>query len=536
MTSVAGDTSERQMCEDVARAAEGDMFLEFYGLREDPFSTCISRSLYLGVGHRKALASLYYEIEYGRGIPLLLADSGFGKTVLLQHLKERVQTYARAMLLSSTDFEKPELLKSLSSDLQLNGTNPVLGLYTKNADVFRMSQRETERRLILLVDEAEKLEDEALESIRLLAKLEAFKNGQLRIILAGRIELLQKLIHSDSVDAFQQILIDPLSPAETSEYISHRLRMAGGGRGSIFTTDACFLIGKRSEGIPRSINEISLKALVEGAKRHLKQIDVKQIDESIVDSESADHQIDIAMRRGEPSSSSRISLGIRLLIFLSLAVVVSGFWYKHKLGALKSLRISVNQISPLDNSSSSEGAQIAPLGPPWNNSLKVEGSTRTQSSKTIALRELKSSSTASSVTYDRAPGITPMADQIPRLFASKDLKSGIAATTAIAAPAAATPFRGTAERGLPPSVLQNNSAPQLSGSSVSPSDALKGFGAHRIRVQTDVGDDYMRLGQYDKAIDFYEDALAQMPRSVELQRRIERARRAKATEAQILLR
>jgi len=512
------------------------MFLEFYGLREDPFSTNISRSLYLGVGHRKALASLYYGIEYGGRIPLLLAERGFGKTVLLRHLKERAQPYDRAVLLSSTGVEESEFLKSLLSDLKLNGIDHVLGLYKKNVDLFKMSQRETEQRLILLVDDAEKLEDAALESIRLLGKLEAFESGQLRIILAGRIEPLQKIMHPNPVDTFQQIRIAPLSPAETLEYISHRVRMAGGDQSSIFTPAACILIGKRSEGIPLNINDICWKALVTGAKRQLKQIDVKQIDQSIVDGENADHQIDIGIRRAEPSSLSRIPLGARLLIALSLAVVVSGFWYTHKMGTLWSLRMSVNQIPPLPNSFSSESAEIATLGLSRNNSPMVEGSTRTESSEIVTTHELKGSSTASSITTDRPITINPVAGQTPRRFASQDPRSVLTVSTANAAPAADMPFRGIDERTQSPSVLQDNPAREHSKSSASPSNALTVGEAHRISVQTDIGDDYMRLGQYDKAIDFYEDALAQMPRSEELRRRIERARRAKATEEQILLR
>jgi general secretion pathway protein A len=506
------------------------MFLEFYGLREDPFSNNIPRSLYLGVGHRKALASLYYGIEYGGGIPLLLADSGLGKTALLRHLTERVQTYARAVLLSSTDFEESESLRSLLSDLKPDGSDRVLGLYKKNVDEFRTSQREAERRLILLVDNAEKLKDEALASIRLLAKLEAFESGRLRIILAGRIEPLQTITHSDPLDTFQQIRIAPLSPAETFEYISHRMRMAGGGQGSIFTPAACALVGQRSEGIPRSINEICWKALVAGAKHQLKQID-----ESIVGNENVDHQIDIAVRRPEPSSWSRIPLGARLLTVLSLAVVVSGFWYKHNLGVLRSLRIAVSEISPLPNASSSEAPQIAPLESSGINSSKVEGSPRTQSNKTIAPHELKRFSNASSVAYGRWIAIVPVAGQILRRSASKDPGSETA-SGAIAAPAVPVPFQRAAERGLPSSVLQDNQAPQHSDQSSSLSNALTAAEAHRISVQTDVGDDYMRLGQYDKAIDFYQDALAQTPRSEELRRRITRARRAKATEAQILVR
>ena len=60
------------------------MFLEFYGLREQPFGvTPDPRFLYLSPAHREALASVYYGIVSGRGLLALIAKPGMGKTTLL---------------------------------------------------------------------------------------------------------------------------------------------------------------------------------------------------------------------------------------------------------------------------------------------------------------------------------------------------------------------------------------------------------------------------------------------------------------------
>jgi len=99
-------------------SGETQMYVEFYGLSKDPFSSISSRHIRLSGGQRKAIADLHYGLEYGDQVQLLLADSGLGKTTLLRYLEARLKTYARSIHLFSADSESGENLNRVFSDLQ----------------------------------------------------------------------------------------------------------------------------------------------------------------------------------------------------------------------------------------------------------------------------------------------------------------------------------------------------------------------------------------------------------------------------------
>src|SRR6266436_7921872 len=94
------------------------MFLEYYGLREQPFGvTPDPRFLYFGASHREALASLYYGFESGRGFLALIAKPGMGKTTLLFHLLEKFRSSARTAFLFQTQCTPREFMRLLITEL-----------------------------------------------------------------------------------------------------------------------------------------------------------------------------------------------------------------------------------------------------------------------------------------------------------------------------------------------------------------------------------------------------------------------------------
>ncbi|PYV36792.1 MAG: hypothetical protein DMG06_29870, partial [Acidobacteria bacterium] len=146
------------------------MFLEFYQLQEQPFGvTPDPRFLYFSQSHREALASLSYGIETGRGFLAFIAKPGMGKTTLLFHLLENLRNSARTAFLFQTQCDSRELFRYLMADL---------GLDTKDQDVVRMHNQLNEvllreaqagKRVVLIIDEAQNLEDSVLETVRLLS-------------------------------------------------------------------------------------------------------------------------------------------------------------------------------------------------------------------------------------------------------------------------------------------------------------------------------------------------------------------------------
>jgi general secretion pathway protein A len=109
------------------------MFLDFYGLREQPFGvTPDPRFLYLSPAHREALASLYYGVESERGFLALIAKPGLGKTTLLFHLLEKFRHNARTVFLFQTQCNSREFMRFLLAEL---------GVETLDQDFVRLHEQ-----------------------------------------------------------------------------------------------------------------------------------------------------------------------------------------------------------------------------------------------------------------------------------------------------------------------------------------------------------------------------------------------------------
>jgi AAA domain len=126
------------------------------------------------------------------------------------------------------------------------------------------------KRLVLIIDEAQGLEDGALELIRLLSNFETSQSKLMQIVLAGQPTLASRLGHCTLDPLRQRVSIisrlEPFGPAETSCYVDHRLRVAGHVGQSmfnqpLFNQDALELLAKESHGIPRIINNLCFNAL-----------------------------------------------------------------------------------------------------------------------------------------------------------------------------------------------------------------------------------------------------------------------------------
>ena len=253
------------------------MFLDFYKLREQPFGvTPDPRYLYLSSTHKEALASLYYGIEAGRGFLALIAKPGMGKTTLLFQLLERLEGSARTIFLFQTQCDLREFFRYLLKDLGVDTSGLDLVQMHEKLNEILIREARAKRRFVLVIDEAQNLEDTVLESVRLLSDFETRSAKLMQIVLAGQPQLAEKLARPELIQLRQRISIvsrlRPLTPEETGQYIEHRLRVAG-LEGSPFKRDALALIAERSEGIPRNINNLCFNALTLGYALKKKAID-----------------------------------------------------------------------------------------------------------------------------------------------------------------------------------------------------------------------------------------------------------------------
>ncbi len=272
------------------------MFLNFYNLREQPFGTTPNpRFLYPSAVHREALASPVYGIESNLGFAALIAEPGMGKTTLLFHVLNRLKNSARTAFLFETQCNSQSLLRYLLAELRVPTTDPdPVVLHEKFKQVLYEESR-MGRRVIVIIDEAQNLDLKVLETVRLLSDFETPEAKLLHIILVGQPQLAKQLGCPKMSQLLQRIpmmnFLRPLDPGEVTDYVNHRLRVAGYSGPQLFTTSALERIAELSNGVPRKINRICFNALSLGCA-----LATKQIDRSLIDEVGADLDLDLLLK------------------------------------------------------------------------------------------------------------------------------------------------------------------------------------------------------------------------------------------------
>jgi general secretion pathway protein A len=266
------------------------VFLSYYGLAEQPFGvTPDARFLYMSASHREALASLQYGIETGRGFLALIASPGMGKTTLLFQLMEHLQSSARTVFLFQSQGTTTELLTNVLADLGLEPVGGDLSALQSQLNEVLVREAQQGRRFVLVIDEAQNLNDEVLESVRMLSNFETQSSKLMQIVLAGQPPLADRLARNHMTQLRQRMSVicrvDPLSPEDGVRYIENRLRIAGYKGGPLFTPDALRMILERSAGIPRNINNICFHTLSLGCALKQKKIDLPIVREVLADLE-----------------------------------------------------------------------------------------------------------------------------------------------------------------------------------------------------------------------------------------------------------
>jgi general secretion pathway protein A len=265
------------------------MVLEYYNLKEQPFGvTPDPRYLYSSASHREALATLSYGIRSRRGFMSLIAKPGMGKTTILFRLLSELEGSARTVFLFQTLCSPKDLLRDLLRDLGITDDSDDAGRMHEKLNRLLLAEAREGRRVVVVVDEAQNLEDSALEMLRMLSNFETTSYKLMQIILSGQPQLREKLASPQLLQLRQRMSIfarlHPFSAEETDLYVRHRLRVAGYDfKTPLFTPQAAALIAKYSEGIPRNINNICFNAISLGCVLKQKTIREEVVRECLDD-------------------------------------------------------------------------------------------------------------------------------------------------------------------------------------------------------------------------------------------------------------
>src|SRR5258706_5617296 len=244
------------------------MFENHFGLRENPFvSGHQSKFLYPSREHQEALAHLRYGIENREPFVLITGEVGTGKTTAIYDALSGWGSRAVVALITNSALTRTELLEEICLRFGVPTPSPiskpqVLVLLER----YLIDVRQRGELAILLLDEAQNLERELLEEIRLLSNLELDGEKLLQVFLVGQPELEAKLARAELRQLRQRISIHyrlkPLSLEDTERYIHHRISVAGGYAPDIFPAASCRAVYELSHRIPREIKHICQQSML----------------------------------------------------------------------------------------------------------------------------------------------------------------------------------------------------------------------------------------------------------------------------------
>ena len=264
------------------------MYEPFYGFKVKPFALLPQEEfMFLSRQHRMALDLLIYGLRNQAMFCVVCGDIGTGKTTLIRYLLSRHGPRVSVGMVTGVSGTFDELMQwTLSAfGLDYRGLDKI-GM--QHAFVEFLKRQETQgKRVLLVVDEAQALEAEVLEELRLFSNINAGRTMLLQTVLVGQLTLRNTLRRSEMRQFAQRVAVDyllsPLDRAQTDAYIRHRLGVANPGREDLFTADACDAIFAASRGIPRIINILCDTALVYGYADQKPSIDAGTVSEMLAD-------------------------------------------------------------------------------------------------------------------------------------------------------------------------------------------------------------------------------------------------------------
>jgi general secretion pathway protein A len=259
------------------------MYLSFYNLKTKPFQISTDpKFLWLGENYKEALASLKYGIMDNKGFLLLTGGIGTGKTTLINALVNSLGDNTIVAIVPDPDLEKLDFFNFIANAFKINKMFHSKGAFIIYMSHFLHNAYNNNKKVLLIIDEAQRLNPNFLEEIRTLSNIEKQNTKLINIFFVGQNEFNDILMETRNRALRQRITInynlDPLAKNETGEYIRHRLKVAGSKR-NIFTSDAIREIFSFSEGYPRLINIICDFALLTGYATEKKKINSEIIKE-----------------------------------------------------------------------------------------------------------------------------------------------------------------------------------------------------------------------------------------------------------------
>lgn len=254
------------------------MYESFFGLREPAFSLAPDpRFLWASETHEEGLAVLYYGITQRKGFVLLTGEVGSGKTTLLRTALERLPEDTETALIMNTASLGPlDILKLVADAFRISDRIQTKADYILALNGFLLDRLAAGRNNVLIVDEAQNLDQNGLEEVRLLSNVESPSQKCLQIVLVGQPELRSTLASPRLGPLRQRIAlehhIEPIAADEIGAYLCHRIEVAGGRFEEVFAAGVEPIFAAFSSGCPRLLNILADRALLSAFAKQVRPV------------------------------------------------------------------------------------------------------------------------------------------------------------------------------------------------------------------------------------------------------------------------
>ena len=244
------------------------MYLEHYQLNKKPFSLTPGPDFFwLSEKHKEALATLRYGVIGDLGFLLLTGEVGVGKTALIHRLLSSLDSSTIVAHITDPGLGVNDFFRLLANEFGIDTPFKSKGEFLIILERFLRQADKDQKKVLLIVDEAQRVNNVLLDQIRVLSNIELNDRKLINIFFIGQPEFKKILLASINRPIRQRIAIyyhvQPLTEAETGQYIAHRLKIAGAEQ-KIFKPDAISEIYRISQGFPRAINILCDHALLTG--------------------------------------------------------------------------------------------------------------------------------------------------------------------------------------------------------------------------------------------------------------------------------
>jgi general secretion pathway protein A len=255
------------------------MYTRYFGLSRKPFSLIPGGDdIFFSPGHLATFSMLEFGLLEQVGITVITGEVGAGKTTLVRHLLGRIDySQLTVGLIGTAHKSYGTLLKWIITAFRIDVESSDESILLQTLQEFLIEQYAAGKRTVVIVDEAQNMSKEDLESLRLLTNINADRNQLLQIILVGQPELLG-MFHDPTMSQLAQRVsaechLGPLNLLQTMQYIRYRIDAAGGA-GNLFDVISIMGIYYFSGGIPRIVNTLCDGALVFAYGQGKKAVDL----------------------------------------------------------------------------------------------------------------------------------------------------------------------------------------------------------------------------------------------------------------------